>query len=82
MTCNFPLSIIILLLEILLQMHTQVLVWLIYLSSLSVYSVVNKMFALKGENNCKYKHGEVHLELEQTCFSDTLLGILLYFQQL
>lgn len=38
----------------------------------SVCSVVNKMLALKGENNCKYKHGEVHLELEQTCFSDSL----------
>lgn len=34
-------------------------------------SVVNKMFALKGENNCKYKHGELHLELEQTCISDS-----------
>lgn len=30
------------------------------------------MLALKGENNCKYKHGEEHLELEQTCFSDSL----------
>lgn len=47
-------------------------VQLIYLSSLTVYSIVNKMLALKGENNCKYKHGEVHPELEQTCFSDSL----------
>lgn len=30
------------------------------------------MLALKGENSCKYKHGEIHLELEQTCFSDSL----------
>ena len=37
----------------------------------SLCSVVNKMFALKGENNCKYKHGELHLGLEQTCISDS-----------
>lgn len=60
----------ILLLEVFLQIKR--VVWLIYLSTLPVYSVVNKMLALKGENNCKYKHGEVHLELEQTCFSDSL----------
>lgn len=37
----------------------------------SLCSVVNNMFALKGENNCKYKHGELHLGLEQTCISDS-----------
>lgn len=38
----------------------------------SVCSIVNKMLALKGENNCKYKQGELHPEQEQTCISDSL----------